>query len=193
MNAQIVLRPNAILSLVPTMSRQSAAASTLTIGMMTEYQTTRMPISLSATATSSVLRIFFPKGRARTPTAPFLSWPLSYGLYMLRLRRGRAVFLRGLLASGDELPLRMSLRRNGPDRAGTAKVYPAPWSSGWKEWDIPIGWSDRIGEIKGRSRPNSEIERFEIDQSGAVTIRKFGHWIKRAPNNRVWVDGRCVN
>ena len=79
------------------------------------------------------------------------------------------------------------------DRAGTAKVYPAPWSSGWKEWDIPIGWSDRIGEIKGRSRPNSEIERFEIDQSGAVTIRKFGHWIKRAPNNRVWVDGRRVN
>ena len=79
------------------------------------------------------------------------------------------------------------------DRAGTAKVSPAPWSSGWKEWDIPIGWSDRIGEIKGRSRPNSEIERFEIDQSGAVTIRKFGHWINRAPNNRVWVDGRRVN
>ena len=40
---------------------------------------------------------------------------LSYGLYMLRLRRGRAVFLRGLLASGDELPLRMPLRWNGPD------------------------------------------------------------------------------
>ena len=79
------------------------------------------------------------------------------------------------------------------DRAGTAKVYPAPWSSGWKEWDIPIGWSDRIGEVKGRNRPNSEIERFEIDESGVVTIRKFGHWIKRAPNNHVWVDGRRVN
>ena len=79
------------------------------------------------------------------------------------------------------------------DRAGTARVYPAPWSSGWKEWDIPIGWSDRIDEIKGRSRPNSHVQRFEIDESGAVTIRKFGHWIMRKTNNKVWVDGKRVN
>ncbi len=79
------------------------------------------------------------------------------------------------------------------DRVGTAKVYPAPWSSGWKEWDIPIGWSDRIDEVKGRSRPNSQVERFEIDESGEVTISKFGHWIKRKTNNHVWVDGRRVN
>ena len=79
------------------------------------------------------------------------------------------------------------------DRAGTARVYPAPWSSGWKEWNIPIGWSDRIDEIKGRSRPNSHVQRFEIDESGAVTIRKFGHWIMRKTNNKVWVDGKRVN
>ena len=40
---------------------------------------------------------------------------LPDGLYMLRLHRRRTVFLRGLLASGDELPLRMLLRRNGPE------------------------------------------------------------------------------
>ena len=79
------------------------------------------------------------------------------------------------------------------DRAGTSKVYPTPWTVGWKEWDIPIGWSNKMGEVKGRSKPNSVTERFEIDESGSVTIRKFGHWIKRAVNNRVWVDGRRVN
>ena len=79
------------------------------------------------------------------------------------------------------------------DRAGTTKDYPYPWSIGWKVWDIPIGWSDRMGVVKGRSRPYSETERFEIDEFGTVTVRKFGHWIKREINNHVWVDGIRVD
>ena len=31
--------------------------------------------------------------------------------------------------------------------------------------------------------------RFEIDGNGVMSVRKYGHEIIRAPDNRVWVDG----
>ena len=59
--------------------------------------------------------------------------------------------------------LRIILRRfRIPGSVGNGiivkRIDPASWSSGWKEWDIPIGWGDRIDEVKGRSRPNSQDE-----------------------------------
>ena len=37
------------------------------------------------------------------------------------------------------------------------------------------------------------IQRFEIDSQGSVTIRKFSHSIRRAIDNKVWLDGVRVN
>ena len=82
------------------------------------------------------------------------------------------------------------------DYAGTLQTYPQPWSFGWKEWEIPVGWGTFDGEqyvTKGQCSPMPTTQRFEIDADGNVTIRKYSHWIKRSPDGRIWVDGIRVN
>ena len=83
------------------------------------------------------------------------------------------------------------------DRAGMSRAIQSPWTDGWKEWPIPIGWGTydaSLGKyvIKGECHPVPTSQRFEIDASGNVTIRKFSRWIKRAPDNKVWLDGTRV-
>ena len=64
-----------------------------------------------------------------------------------------------------------------------------PWSSGWKVWSIPVGWGDGLLQLRGQVLPAPTTQRFEIDGNGVMSIRKYGHEIIRAPDNRVWVDG----
>ena len=72
--------PMAISSRAQTMSRLSAAASTPTIGMMTESPTTKTPTPLSAMVTSSVQRTSFPLVQIQTPIAPLASSLLAQTL-----------------------------------------------------------------------------------------------------------------
>ena len=75
------------------------------------------------------------------------------------------------------------------DRACRVTPYPQPWSSGMKEWRIPVGWGDYNGNIKGRITPNPTTQLFTIDSAGTATIRKYNHEIRRTINNDVWLDG----
>ena len=81
------------------------------------------------------------------------------------------------------------------DRVGTGRTFPPPWSDGWKEWDIPVGWGTYEGggyRIKGTSQTCPTTQRFEIDSQGTVTIRKFSHSIRRTIDNKIWLDGVLV-
>ena len=75
------------------------------------------------------------------------------------------------------------------DRAGMSRILPSPWSSGWKEWNIPVGWGDGLRQLRGQVDPMPTTQRFEIDAAGTLSITKYGHVIMRAVDNRVWVDG----
>ena len=75
------------------------------------------------------------------------------------------------------------------DRAGMSRTLPAPWSSGWKEWNIPVGWGDGLRQLRGEVNPMPTKQRFELDATGTLSIIKYGHEIIRAVDNRVWVDG----
>jgi len=79
------------------------------------------------------------------------------------------------------------------DKASRETAYPQPWSVGWKEWRIPIGWGDYLGNVRGTISPNPTTELFTIDSNGTATIRKFGHEIKRTVDNRVWLDETLQN
>ena len=81
------------------------------------------------------------------------------------------------------------------DRVGTGRTFPPPWSDGWKEWDIPVGWGTYEGgeyRIKGTSQTCPTTQRFEIDSQGTVTICKFSHSIRRTIDNKIWLDGVLV-
>ena len=69
--------------------------------------------------------------------------------------------------------------------------YAQPWCDGWKEWKIPVGWGI-FGTVKGVIDPDPTTQRFEITEGGDVTIFKYNHSIKRAIDNKVWVDGSRV-
>ena len=59
------------------------------------------------------------------------------------------------------------------DKAGHAGRYEQPWSDGWKEWPIPIGWgSNRI--LRGQFDVPPTTQKFMLTSDGAFTIRKFG-------------------
>ncbi|MBR3923886.1 MAG: hypothetical protein IKJ45_12285, partial [Kiritimatiellae bacterium] len=75
------------------------------------------------------------------------------------------------------------------DGVGTDRMIQPPWSSGWKVWSIPVGWGDGLLQLRGQVLPAPTTQRFEIDGNGVMSIRKYGHEIIRAPDNRVWVDG----
>lgn len=78
------------------------------------------------------------------------------------------------------------------DRAG-ANIYQEPWTNGWKEWRIPVGWGVPGDNKKNVTPDPPTTQRFTITTNGTVTIRKYGHEVKRAINNRVWLDGILQN
>ena len=59
------------------------------------------------------------------------------------------------------------------DKAGHAGRYEQPWSDGWKEWPIPIGWgSNRT--LQGQFDVPPTTQKFMLTSDGTFTIRKFG-------------------
>jgi hypothetical protein len=79
------------------------------------------------------------------------------------------------------------------DRVSRVTAYPQPWIEGWKEWRIPVGWGDFQNNLKGSITPDPTTQLFTIDSTGTATIRKYGHEIKRAVDNRVWIDNVLQN
>ena len=75
------------------------------------------------------------------------------------------------------------------DRVERLQPYPQPWTSGWKEWQIPVGWGDVFHNLKGQIHPNPTTQRFTIAPDGTATIRKYNHEIERRTNNDVYLDG----
>ena len=94
-----------------------------------------------------------------------------------------------LAGAGDWIQVK-SQGRWCADRVGMSRTLPAPWSNGWKEWNIPTGWGDALYQLRGQVNPMPTKQRFDIDAAGTLSIRKYGHEIIRAVDNRVWVDGK---
>ena len=79
------------------------------------------------------------------------------------------------------------------DRACRATAYPRPWSTGWKEWRIPVGWGDYTRTVKGRIFPDPTTQLFTIEADGTSAISKYGHTIRRTTDNNVWLDDEPMN
>ena len=79
------------------------------------------------------------------------------------------------------------------DGVGRRTIYPQPWSDGWKEWEIPVGWGDLHHTLKGQMFPNPTTQRFTLSADGTATVRKYGHIIERRINNNVYKDGVLQN
>lgn len=75
------------------------------------------------------------------------------------------------------------------DRVGRSTSYPEPWSSGWKEWRIPVGWGDYLKTLKGRILPSPTTQVFTVAEDGTATVSKYGHTIERRTDNKVILDG----
>ena len=59
------------------------------------------------------------------------------------------------------------------DKAGVGRGYERPWSDGWKEWPIPIGWgSNRILMAQFAIPPTTQ--KFTLTSDGTFSIRKLG-------------------
>ncbi|MGN0833872.1 MAG: hypothetical protein ACI4RD_09535, partial [Kiritimatiellia bacterium] len=72
---------------------------------------------------------------------------------------------------------------------------PEPWFAGELNWAIPIAWGNRDSfrpDDKIANLPQDYRQVFRIDESGAVTIEKFGQWVRRAPNGTV-AASFCTN
>ena len=75
------------------------------------------------------------------------------------------------------------------DRVGRSTSYPEPWSSGRKEWRIPVGWGDYLKTLKGRILPSPTTQVFTVEEDGTATVSKYGHTIERRTDNKVFLDG----
>ena len=74
-------------------------------------------------------------------------------------------------------------------------VKPPPWTSGYKVWDIPIGWyfRDPPAAIPSIHNVQSDVKQyFTIDSNGTVRVEKFSHWASRTTNDWCVVDGKTV-
>ena len=70
------------------------------------------------------------------------------------------------------------------DRVGRAGRYVQPWSDGWKEWPIPIGWGlDPI--LKAQFDQPPTTQKFTLTSDGTFTIRKFGFEATRNTSNNI--------
>ena len=77
------------------------------------------------------------------------------------------------------------------DKAGRRASYQTPWTSGWKEWDIPMEWGEG-GVVHVPFSPNPTTQRFELRSDGFFTIRKHGHYAERNVFGLKWCDGVLV-
>lgn len=59
------------------------------------------------------------------------------------------------------------------DKAGQAGRYERPWSNGWKEWPIPIGWGSNLILLAQFDEPPT-TQKFTLTSDGTFTFRKFG-------------------
>lgn len=74
------------------------------------------------------------------------------------------------------------------DRAGHGTSYQPTWTTGWKEWAIPMEWEEG-GVVGIPFNPNPTTQRFELQSDGHFTIRKHGHYAERNVIGLKWCDG----
>ena len=62
--------------------------------------------------------------------------------------------------------------------------YDQPWSEGWKEWPIPVGWG--VGEaLWAQFDTPPTTQRFSLTSDGVFTIRKYGFEATRDTTNHI--------
>ena len=59
------------------------------------------------------------------------------------------------------------------DKAGVGRGYEQPWTDGWKEWPIPIGWGSNRQLLAQFVVPPT-TQKFTLTSDGTFSIRKFG-------------------
>ena len=70
------------------------------------------------------------------------------------------------------------------DKAGRGGRYDQPWSYGWKEWPIPIGWG--IDEnLRAQFDAPPTTQKFTLTSDGTFTIRKFCLEATRDTSNHI--------
>lgn len=76
----------------------------------------------------------------------------------------------------------------GSDECGRGSRYEGPWSNGWKEWQIPVGWGV-AGRLMGRLSENPTTQRFSLSADGKFGIAKYQFFAERDIHNNVWTNG----
>ena len=74
------------------------------------------------------------------------------------------------------------------DMCGVATGYETPWSDGWKEWPIPIGWGYG-NSIMGQYASPPTTQRFTLRANGTFSIKKFGIEATRDIQNNITIHG----
>ena len=70
------------------------------------------------------------------------------------------------------------------DRIGRAGRYEKPWTNGWKEWPIPIGWGFSGTQHAQFDSPPT-TQKFTLTNTGVFSIRKFGIEATRDTSNHI--------
>ena len=73
------------------------------------------------------------------------------------------------------------------DRCGRGGRYEEPWSDGWKEWPIPVGWG-YCNSIMGRYDLPPTTQRFTLRADGTFSIKKFGIEATRDIQNHIVIQ-----
>ena len=74
------------------------------------------------------------------------------------------------------------------DKAGRRTSYSTPWTSGSKQWAIPMAWGEG-GVVEIPFVPNPTTQEFFLQSNGTFKIRKFGHEAERNIYGLIWKDG----
>ena len=70
------------------------------------------------------------------------------------------------------------------DKVGRGGRYEQPWSDGWKEWPIPIGWG--IDEdLRAQFDAPPTTQKFTLTSDGTFTISKFHFEATRDTSNHI--------
>lgn len=70
------------------------------------------------------------------------------------------------------------------DRAGRGGRYDEPWSNGWKEWPISVGWG-ASNVILGQFDQPPTTQRFTLLDTGTFSIRKYDYEAVRTTWNNI--------
>ncbi len=75
------------------------------------------------------------------------------------------------------------------DKVGNHSL-PSDWYAGVKVWDVPIGWNSTIASpVVKEINPGGYTQRFEIFTDGSFRIDKFGKWIMRTLDDKIFLNG----